>query len=292
MYIISLSIKSLSVLDMSPARLPDHLVRLIYVQHDEGKSNRSIASNLRITEKGVRSALRRRLCDSSSLQQKKVKLGRPRCTSIKTDSAIAIHMKRNRFKSNESIATSFNVSRDTVRRRGMEYNLFSRMAHTDYLKKHHKIARRRWFMGHKNTNFQSWLFPDEVLFQLQDCSAPQRLYVHRKRNEKYVSSCVLPKPISDRRSLMVWAIITSTGKGPIRFVDESITAAKYTEILQKSLIPYLENVPLAAWKHLIFQHDNARPHTARSTLSFLQKQCIQTATWPALSPDLNPIENV
>ncbi|XP_046579184.1 uncharacterized protein LOC124286790 isoform X2 [Haliotis rubra] len=41
-----------------------------------------------------------------------------------------------------------------------------------------------------------------------------------------------------------------------------------------------------------FGHDNARAHTARLTQTFFQNNNIQTMEWPALSPDLNPIEHL
>ena len=40
----------------------------------------------------------------------------------------------------------------------------------------------------------------------------------------------------------------------------------------------------------MFQQDNARAHTARITRDFLQQHNIRLLPWPALSPDLNPIE--
>jgi transposase len=42
----------------------------------------------------------------------------------------------------------------------------------------------------------------------------------------------------------------------------------------------------------MFQQDNARAHTARATMDFLQQHNIRTMPWPALSPDLNPIEHL
>ena len=38
--------------------------------------------------------------------------------------------------------------------------------------------------------------------------------------------------------------------------------------------------------------DNARPHRARIVQHFLQQEAVQTIPWPAMSPDMNPIEYV
>jgi transposase len=41
----------------------------------------------------------------------------------------------------------------------------------------------------------------------------------------------------------------------------------------------------------MFMDDNARPHRARILQQFLQQEAVQTIPWPAMSPDMNPIEH-
>ena len=43
---------------------------------------------------------------------------------------------------------------------------------------------------------------------------------------------------------------------------------------------------------LTFQHDNARPHTALVTSNFLAQNNVNVLPWPALSPEMNPIEHI
>ena len=38
--------------------------------------------------------------------------------------------------------------------------------------------------------------------------------------------------------------------------------------------------------------DNARPHRSRAVTAYLQREAVTAVPWPALSPDLNPIEHI
>ncbi|GFS67687.1 transposable element Tcb2 transposase [Trichonephila clavipes] len=65
-----------------------------------------------------------------------------------------------------------------------------------------------------------------------------------------------------------------------------MTAQRYIhDILQPGVFPLTQRLPEA-----IFQHDNARSHTARVSQDCLR--IITTIPWPARSPDLSPIEHI
>jgi transposase len=38
--------------------------------------------------------------------------------------------------------------------------------------------------------------------------------------------------------------------------------------------------------------DNARPHRSRAVIAYLQTEAVTSVPWPAMSPDLNPIEDI
>ena len=58
------------------------------------------------------------------------------------------------------------------------------------------------------------------------------------------------------------------------------------EILEPVAIPYLQNLG----PNSILQDDNARPHRGRIITEYLQNWGVERMEWPAVSPDLNPIE--
>ena len=44
-------------------------------------------------------------------------------------------------------------------------------------------------------------------------------------------------------------------------------------------------------RNFFYQHDNAPPHRARRIQQYLEQEAVQQLPWPAVSPDLNPIEH-
>ena len=71
---------------------------------------------------------------------------------------------------------------------------------------------------------------------------------------------------------MVWGGIT----GNARYRDE---------ILQAHVVPFVR-------QHAVtLRHDNAKPHVARVVTDFLTQQNVNVLPWPAVSPDLSPIEH-
>lgn len=88
---------------------------------------------------------------------------------------------------------------------------------------------------------------------------------------------------------MVWAGITSLHRTRLVIIEGNINARRYCdEILCPVAIPFLrEHGP-----GLIFQQDNARPHSAAETEEFLTRNEVEMLPWPANSPDLSPIEHL
>jgi transposase len=82
---------------------------------------------------------------------------------------------------------------------------------------------------------------------------------------------------------MVWGGITAHGRTPLVVVARNLTGRCYRDV-----IPFIQ----AQANNVTFQQDNARPHVARVVRDYLTQQNVDLLPWPAVSPDLSPIEHV
>jgi hypothetical protein len=88
---------------------------------------------------------------------------------------------------------------------------------------------------------------------------------------------------------MIWAAVSFRYKSPLHFCDRSLTGQRSRDEI---LAPYVVPMFQAHQDVRIFQQDNARPHTARISMNYLQAQNVNCMHWPSLSPDMAPIEHV
>ena len=73
--------------------------------------------------------------------------------------------------------------------------------------------------------------------------------------------------------------------------DCNLTGQKYRDnVLAPRVVPHFDNH--ASADRPIFMDDNARPRRVRIVQHLLQQEAVQTIPWPAMSPDMNPIEHV
>jgi transposase len=100
--------------------------------------------------------------------------------------------------------------------------------------------------------------------------------------------CIAPKVDSFRGgSVMMWATISNDRKSSLVHVPGNLTAVRYRdEIIQPHHMHVIDRQ-----RELIHQ-DNARPHTARVTMDYLEQNNINVLPWPSKSPNLNPIEHL
>jgi len=87
----------------------------------------------------------------------------------------------------------------------------------------------------------------------------------------------------------VWAGISMRGRTGICIFEGIMDASVYVDILQKTLLPFLEQVYPDGHR---FMQDNDPKHTSRLGKRFLTDNHVEWWKTPPESPDLNPIENM
>lgn len=154
-----------------------------------------------------------------------------------------------------------------------------------------KKNRLKWAKLHLNWTPQQWekvIWSDESRFEV--CVGDSRKRVIRTANEAYDNDCLVRK-VKFPASLMVWGCMSGQGVGVLLFIDGTVNAIKYREILENGLQPSIPQLQTGDGDY-IFQQDGAACHTAKSVLGWMKEQQVPLMEWPSNSPDMSPIENL
>ena len=76
--------------------------------------------------------------------------------------------------------------------------------------------------------------------------------VCRQPGEEYKDKCVLPTVKHGGGSVMVWGCMSAAGTGELQFIEGTMNANIYCDILKQSMIPSLQRLD----RRVVFQHDN------------------------------------
>lgn len=133
------------------------------------------------------------------------------------------------------------------------------------------------------------MFTDETRIQIHRADGRKRVW--RRVGERYSPNCIIERNTWGGGSIHVWGGITLTGRTPLVIFDRNVNANVYVNnILQPVAVPFMRRH--FAPGNGILQQDNAPPHTANATRRFLNQSNIDVLPWPALSPDMSPIEHI
>jgi transposase len=90
---------------------------------------------------------------------------------------------------------------------------------------------------------------------------------------------------------MVWGCISDNCKLDLVTKQGNLIGDQcIRDVLQPVVVPHFDNHPLAT--RPVYMDDNARPHRSRAVTAYLQSEAVTFAPWAAMSPDLNPIEDI
>ncbi|CAJ0932317.1 unnamed protein product [Ranitomeya imitator] len=90
--------------------------------------------------------------------------------------------------------------------------------------------------------------------------------------------------------VVIWGFFSKAGIGQVVLCEGRMNQAANKAILEKQLIPSAQ-ATFPNSEDCFFQQDNASCHTARSVKVWMKDHHIKSLSWPAQSPDLNPIKN-
>ena len=155
----------------------------------------------------------------------------------------------------------------------------------------HRQQRLQWSTQHLRLNRRQSgqvLFSDESKVNVNRLDG--RVRVWRARGESRSDHCIQRYNQWGGGSLQICGDISQFRRTNLVFLNGNVNAATYANgVLRPEAVPFL-------WQNIgrngTLQHDNARPHTAQHTTTFLRNNGVQVMDWSAISPDLSPIENV
>lgn len=164
--------------------------------------------------------------------------------------------------------------------------LWRKMLRKPALTKAHKEQRLAFAKQHMawGEKWRNIIFSDEKKFNLD---GPDGLsyYWHHLEDKREVT---MSRNFGGG-TLMVWAAFSYNGQSPLCTISTKMNSDKYIELLEDVLIKFGNSTLGDTWT---FQQDNAAIHTSKKVKKWFRDHSIPVLSWPARSPDLNPIENL
>lgn len=225
--------------------------------------------------------------------------GRP-CSSTTDDNVLQIKtlIEENARQSVRAIADSKGINRETVRQ-VLIHSLELRKVcsvwvphHLSESNKRDRVLCAQSIVNLVDTNsmdflLQHWATEDEswILYETPLTKQQNRIWLHPSQPRP----TIIRPQLTNRKVLLLLAF-TGDKKFSVDVTQppETITAERYTQFLNETgeKWRHVRKNPTKL-KELFWQHDNARPHTARVTSDFVTRRQITLIRQSPYSPDLN-----
>lgn len=276
---------------------------------------REIASNL-VMPKSTIADIIKKYGETANIDVRGKSPGRPKTVTARNQRVLVKICKSGRRNTLRAITSQWNrecgmqVSRECcrkyIRKSGLKFYkvciiiLFCKKDMKNYCFKQAKekpllteIQKQRrliWAKSKRSWTYQDWskvIFSDEAKFDV--CVGDHRKRVIRNKTETFHKDCI-KRIVKFPKGIMVWGCMSAGGMGSLKFIDGTVNADKYQQILENTLLPSITK--LFPNRDCIYQQDGASCHTAKSTKKWFGDHNVRVLSWPASSPDLNVIETV
>ena len=214
-------------------------------------------------------------------------VGRPSLLTEPVRRSIITQMQRDEFSTSKDIAKAMETDGTAAVTDRTVRNYLSHLTYQNSLPRAvplitdvQKEKRVQWAETHRQFDWSTVFFSDETTIQLH---ANITRAWHKSGHRPNVPRPKYPVKV------MFWGAISASRKSPLVVISSTLNAQGYQTLLADHFLPWFRRQHIGT---LLFQQDNAPPHTAKTTKRFLSDNNIDVLPWPASSPDLNPIENI
>ncbi len=262
------------------AKNSEDLKNRIFTLHKDGVGYKKIAKTLKLCCSRVAKTIQR--FNRTGSTQNRPRHGRPKKLSVRAQRHIQRLCLGNRRMSAASIAAEVEgvggqpVSAQNICRTLHQIGLHGCLPRRKpLLKMMHKKARKQFAEDKQTKDMDYWnhiLWSDETKINLFGSDG-----VWRQPGEEYKDKCVLPTVMHGGGSVMIWGCMSAAGTGELQFIEGTMNANMYCDILKQSMIPSLWRLGCRA----VFKHDKNPKHTFKTLR-------VKVMDWPSMSPDLNP----
>lgn len=156
----------------------------------------------------------------------------------------------------------------------------------------HRKKRLAFALKYQNWTVEDWkrvFWSDET--KINRIGSDGKQWVWKQAGQGLIAREVQATVKFGGGNIMVWGCMGWEGVGRLAEVEGRMDADQYVDILEKNLLPCLEesDIPM---EDLIFQQDNDPKHTSKKAKKWMEDNDITLLDWPPQSPDLNPIEHL
>src|SRR5579871_1754444 len=215
--------------------------------------------------------------------------GRKRKTSEREDLDIITMAKKYRTSSSAEISISMSrqkidISSRTVRRRLNEEGLYKlKPLAKPLLSDTHRDNKLKWAKANKKTNWSKIIFTDEIT--ISQFNKPKKVW--RQRGE------IIKSPtVKHSIKVYIYGCFSEEGFRNIYCFTDNLNAELLYTIYKTTLLPSARKFFGRDNHSWFLQEDNDPKHISGKAESWRDEHQVKRISWPAQSPDLNPIENV